>query len=181
METIKVNFTKLQNRIFRFMCINAGKKLNLSDIAKKLNVSVTAISKAVPLIEKSGLISVKKDKKMKLTLVALNRDNYKAMQFKRTENLKQIYESGFVDFLADKFVGGTIILFGSYSRGDDTYDSDVDVAIVGRKEKPVDFEEFEKMLGRKINVNFYSSFDEIHPHLKNNILNGIVLSGSVEL
>src|SRR3989344_6682586 len=122
METIKLIFTKLQTQIFRLMCINAGKKLNLSDIAKKLKVSVTAISKAVPLIEKSELIKAEKDKKMNLIIVSLNRDNPKAMHFKRVENLKQIYESKLVDFLEDKFMGGTIILFGSYSRGDDIYD-----------------------------------------------------------
>ena len=181
METIKLNFTKLQNRIFRLMCIDAGKKLNLSEIAKKLKVSVTAISKATPIIEKSGLIKVEKDKKMNLTIVFLNRDNYKTMQFKRIENLKQIYEVGLVDFLEDKLAGGAILLFGSYSRGDDTYDSDIDLAVIGRKEEQINLENFKKNLERKININFYNSFKEIHKYLKNNILNGIILSGSVEL
>ncbi|MEK6844657.1 MAG: nucleotidyltransferase domain-containing protein [Nanoarchaeota archaeon] len=181
METSKFNFTKLQNQIFRLMCLFAGRRLNLSEIAKNLKVSVSAVSKAVPLIEKLGLIKIEKDKKMNLTKVFFNRDNYKAMQLKRVENLKQIYESNLADFLEDEFKGGTAILFGSYSRGDDTFESDVDIAVVGIKNKSLNLEKFETILKRKININFYSSFKKIHAHLKNNLLNGIILSGSVEL
>ena len=118
---------------------------------------------------------------MNLTKVFFNRDNYKAMQLKRVENLKQIYESNLADFLEDEFKGGTAILFGSYSRGDDTPESDVDIAVVGIKNKSLNLEKFETILKRKININFYSSFKKIHAHLKNNILNGIILSWSVEL
>ena len=79
------------------------------------------------------------------------------------------------------FAGSTIILFGSYSRGEDTVNSDIDIAIIGRKEKDVNLKRFEKILERKITINFYSSFKSIHTHLKENIFNGIVLAGGVEL
>src|SRR3989338_8070992 len=41
--------------------------------------------------------------------------------------------------------------------------------------------EFDKKLERNIIINFYSSFAEIHKHLRDSILNGILLSGSVDL
>ena len=34
---------------------------------------------------------------------------------------------------------------------------------------------------RKININFYGSFKNIHKNLKENLCNGIMLAGSVEL
>lgn len=77
--------------------------------------------------------------------------------------------------------GGTIILFGSYAKGEDTYDSDIDIAVVGRSDKMLELERYEKVLGRTINVNFYDSWKAIHKNLKNNILNGIILHGSVDL
>jgi len=72
-------------------------------------------------------------------------------------------------------------LFGSYSRGDDLITSDIDIAIIGRKEKNTDLSEYEKKLERKIILNFYPSFSKIHKNLKENILNGDVLVGGIEL
>ena len=80
MEAFKLKFTRLQNEIFRLMCIKAEEKLNLSDIAKNLKVSVTAVSKSILLIEKEKLIKIEKDKKMNLTQVSLDRGNKKTIQ-----------------------------------------------------------------------------------------------------
>ena len=65
--------------------------------------------------------------------------------------------------------------------GDDTETSDVDIAVIGRKDKLLKLEEFELALSREITVQFYNSWKEIHKYLKNNILSGILLSGSVDL
>jgi len=163
------------------MCIKAGEKLNQREIAKMLKVSPTAISKALPLIEKEGLIKIEKNKRMNLILASLDGTNQKALHLKRAENLKMLCESGLDSYLEEFFPGATIILFGSYSRGDDTIKSDIDVAIIGRKEKEINLNEYEKTLQRKIILNFYPSFKEIHKHLKENICNGLVLSGGIEL
>ena len=100
---------------------------------------------------------------------------------KRVENLKNLYTYGLSDYLEEELAGATIILFGSYSMGEDTNTSDIDIAVIERKNKMIDIEKFEKILNRKININFYNSWKDIHKHLKNNILNGITLHGSVEL
>ena len=118
---------------------------------------------------------------MNLNLISLNRNVKKTMQIKRTENLKLIYESGLNKVLDEELPWATIILFGSYSRGDDTISSDIDIAILRRKEKNIHLEVFEKMLERKINLNFYNSLREVHKDLRENICNGIVLSGQLEV
>lgn len=92
-----------------------------------------------------------------------------------------MYTSGLSNYLFHALPGGTIVLFGSYGRGEDTIMSDLDIAVIGRKNKILDLEKYEKILKRKINVNFYNSWAEIHKHLKNNLLNGIVLHGNVDL
>jgi len=181
MDKYKLKFTRLQNEIFRLLCIKAGDSLNQRIIAELLKVSPTAVAKAMKSLEKSGLVKVEKSKRMKLNTVVLNREESKTMAFKRIENLKLIYESGLADFLEEKFAGGTIILFGSYSRGEDTVDSDIDIAIIGRKEKELDLSNFERMLERPIYLQHYESFRKIHGNLRENILNGIILAGSVEL
>jgi len=163
------------------MFIKVGTKLNARQISKILNVSHPAVSKALPLLEKHDLIKMFKDKETKRFSIELNRDNRKVIQLKRVDNLKLLYESGFIDFIEKEFAGGTIILFGSYSRGEDTEKSDIDLAVIERKDKIIDLEIFEKIFDRKININFYKSFKEIHKNLLDNILNGIILIGGVEL
>jgi len=181
MDMYKLKFTRLQNEIFRLLCIKVGTLINKRTIAEALKVSPTAVSKALPLLEKENLIKIKKDPKMNLTLIELNRDNEKVMQLKRVENLKMLYESGLDHYLENSFPGTVIILFGSYSYGEDTVSSDIDIAIIESKGKELDLEEFEEELEREININFYDDFNEVNNNLKSNLFNGIVLSGRIGL
>ena len=177
----KQELTILQQKILRLLFIKSGMSLNQRGIARILEVSQPEVMKALPKLEEKGLANVKQDKESKRWSIELNRDNHKSIQLKRADNLKQIYESGLADFLGKEFAGATIILFGSYSRGDDTETSDIDIAIIGRREKDVDLTNFDKMLERTVFINFYPSFKEIHKHLRENIFNGIVLDGGIEL
>ncbi len=177
----KLKFTRLQNEIFRLLCIRSGEKSSQRQIANCLKVSPTAVGKAIILMKKEGVIKVHKDKIMNLNLIELNRDNTKTLEMKRVENLKLILESGLSDLLEEKFPGCTIILFGSYSRGEDTTKSDIDIAVIGSEPKEIDLSHMEKGLGREIRIQFYASFKDINKELKENILNGMVIAGSVEL
>jgi len=180
MDMYKLEFTTLQNGILRLLCIKAGTTMNQREAAGILKVSPTAIAKATPLLEKKGLIKTAKHKTMNLISIELNRDNPKAIALKRTENLKMIYESGLIRHLEEKFPGSAIILFGSYSRGEDTASSDIDLAIIDA-EKEIKLAEYEKLLERTIRLNFYKALGKIDKNLQENILNGITLAGTIEL
>ena len=183
MDMYKIKWTRLQSEIIRFLCIKAGQSFNLRDIARTLKVSPTAVSNALKGLEE--FVSVKKSKTINLMSIELNRDNKKTIEFKRTENLRLIYTSKLSDFLYDEFPGCTIILFGSYSRGEDVLNqenpSDIDIAIIGSKEKKIDMSKFDRLLEKTINLNFYRSWKDIHKNLKDSILSGIILNGGVEL
>lgn len=177
----KLKLTNLQQEILRLLFIKAGTSLNQRGIAKLLEVSQPAVMKAIPLLGKEQFIKVEQDKESKRWSIEMNRDNRKAIQLKRADNLKQVYESGLADFLENEFAGATIIVFGSYARGEDTGQSDMDIAVIGRKEKQANLTSFHKLLERPIHLSFYDSFEKIHKDLKDNICSGIVLAGSVEL
>ena len=177
----KLKLTNLQQEVLRLLFVKAGESLNQRAISLALGVSQPAVMKALPKIEKEDLITLSQDKGSRRWSVELNRDNHRAMQLKRADNLKLAYESGLADFLEKEFAGGTIVLFGSYSRGDDTSSSDIDIAIIGRKEKKIDLKNFERMLERKITLNFYGSWSKIHKNLKENLFNGIMIAGGAEL
>ena len=179
MELYKLKWTQLQAEIFSCLCMRAGEKFSQREIAGILKVSPTAVANSLKRLLEGSFVTLEKTKN--IHFITLNRDNGKAIELKRAENLRNVYLSGLSDYLHITLAGSTIILFGSYSRGEDTLASDIDIAVMGRKEKPLQIEEYEKLLHRKINIQFYSSWKNIHEHLKNNILNGIVLHGGVEL
>jgi len=177
---IKQKLTRLQEEIFRLACLNSGKKLNQSEIARLLGVSSAAVSKSIPSLEKEGLVKVDRTNKIKLVLIELNRDNPMAIELKRVENLRQIYESGLLAFLEEANPGHTIIVFGSYSRGEDTIKSDLDIAIIGRSVE-LSMGKFEKQLLRPVHTQYVPSLEKLDKELLSNICNGIVLSGALEL
>ena len=187
----KPKLTLLQQDILRLLYIKAGLSLNQNNIARYLKVSPPAVMKALPKLKDENFIIIRQDKNSKRWSIELNQDNKKVIDLKRADKLKQIYDSNVSDHLEQLFAGNLIILYGSYSRGEDTliYDneehsSDIDIAIIGinkNHEELDEFIEYEKILERKIHIIFFKSFKDIHDDLKNNILNGIILSGSVEL
>jgi predicted nucleotidyltransferase len=113
--------------------------------------------------------------------IGLNLENPLVFKLKRVENLKMIYESGLVDLLGESFDGATIVLFGSFAFGEDNIHSDIDIAIIGGKEKNINLNEYEKIFSKNINLQFYVDFSEIHKNLRESLFNGIIIKGSVRL
>jgi predicted nucleotidyltransferase len=176
----EIKYTQLQQSIIRLLFVRAGSSLNINRISKLLGVSQPAVIKAIPLLIKEEIISAKQDSESKRWSIELNRERKDIIGLKRADNLKQIYECGLVDEIYKKLPGATIIMFGSYSLGEDTINSDIDLAIIGNSKGEID-KKFDKLLEREIIPNYYSSFKSIEKNLLNNILNGIVLKGAIEL
>lgn len=174
----KLELTILQQEILRFLFVKAGKAFNARQIALALEVSQPAIGKALPTLEKEGFLSVKKEAGR--LCIELNCDRPKIIGLKRADNLRQLHESGLVQFLYDQLPGASVILFGSYTLGEDTLTSDIDLAVIGVKERQLDLRAFEKLLERDIVINFYPSLSTIDKPLLHNLLNGIVLKGTVD-
>lgn len=164
----------------RLLFVKAGMSLNMNCIARILKVSQPAVLKAIPYLQKEGLVNAKQDKDSSRWAIELNRDNKKVIGLKRADNLKQLYDSGLIQTLYNIFPGATVMLFGSYAHGEDTMQSDIDLAIINSGKRELDAR-FDKILERKIIINYYKSFNSINKPLLSNILNGITLKGTVEL
>src|SRR3989338_1967465 len=177
----KLKLTSLQQDILEFLFTYPEKSFTGRAISLSMKMTQPGISKALPHLERSGMIIMRKDRATKRLSIALNRDNRLVAGLKRAYNLRSIYDSGLANFLEDTFPGTTIILFGSYSRGDDTSASDIDIAIIGGSEKNIDLMRFENEMHRKISTSFFVSAAKINRELRQNILGGIVLAGGMEL
>jgi len=179
MDIYKLKFTILQQEILNYLIIYAGESFSGRKLARALKVSPTAILNSIKLLKKMNLITIKKDF---LLSISFNIENKKALEYKRIINLELLHKSGVVDFLSNKFPGSTIILFGSYAFGEDIYkESDIDIAIIGRKEQQLNLKIFEKKLKKEINLNFFPDFRKTSSNLRDSIINGITLHGHVML
>ncbi|MEK6909382.1 MAG: nucleotidyltransferase domain-containing protein [Nanoarchaeota archaeon] len=178
MDWNKLKFTKLENNILEFLFRNPTTIFNGKDLSTKLKVSQTAISKSVKNLSRIELLDVKK---RILLSIKLNREDKDIFSLKRIFNLKEMYASGLIKKLSTEFPGSAIVLFGSYSYGEDTEESDIDIAVIGYMEKDINLKGFEAKLQREIQIHFFKKNEDIHKNLKENIINGIILDGALSL
>lgn len=153
----------------------------LLEISKKAGLAHTSVKQHLLVLKKEGIIkeSVEERGVRKFPLYKADFDSREYKCYKRIYNVEQIKKSGLLNFLKDRLMPRTVILFGSYSKGEDVEDSDVDVFVECSKEE-LDLSRFEKVLNRRIQLHFKREFKEYPKELKNNIVNGMVLDGYLE-
>jgi predicted nucleotidyltransferase len=161
---------KVVSLIFRY----PEKWIHIREISRKVKVSPNSVRRILERLEKEGIIQKKKDGNMVKIRSSLDNKNYK--NNKRVYNLNSVYKSGVVDFLSKNYNPKAIVLFGSYSRGEDISTSDIDIGVITKTKKRFDLNKFERRLGRRIQISLFVK-DEVSKEFWNNIINGIVLEG----
>lgn len=153
----------------------------LMEMSKNTGIAHTSIKPNLLKLVKSGFIKqvIQKKGKRKFPVYRAIADSRGFRKYKRLYNLTALLESGLIDFLEEKIAPKAIVVFGSYMRGEDLEDSDIDLFIEGIEEK-VDLSFFEKKLKRRIQLHFKKEFGSYPKELKNNIINGLVLHGFLE-
>ncbi len=161
--------------------LNPLKRFSLKEISKLCGIAHTSVKNELEKLIKEKII-IKEDElkgKRKYPLYFANR-NESFLDLKKMHNEYSLRQSGIIDSLKKKFMPNSIILFGSFSRGEDTKESDIDLFIES-KSKEIDLKKFEKMLNRKINLIFKPNINLLKKEFLNNLLNGIILYGIVEI
>ena len=150
----------------------------LMDIARTTGIAHTSIKKNLKELVKEGIINEKNEKRGKRQFPIYNASlNTPFKKLKMIHNLEEVQEAA--GFIEDKLAPRAIVLFGSYSRGEDVEDSDIDIFVECKKEE-LNLSLYEKNLKRKIELHFNDNFQNYPKELKNNIINGIVLRGYLE-
>ena len=161
--------------------LNPTKEHYLMDISRKIGIAHTSVKNSLTKLVNLGLIEEKKEKKGTriFPVYMAKREEKSFIRYKKLHNLSLLLESKLIEFIEEKLTPKCIVLFGSYSRGEDIEDSDIDLFVECKKEG-LSLSKFEKNLGRKIELHFNESFASYPKELKNNIINGIVLNGFLE-
>ncbi|MBI2008255.1 nucleotidyltransferase domain-containing protein [Candidatus Amesbacteria bacterium] len=163
-------------KILEIFFENPSREFHLRGLSRLLKFSMPTIISTTDILAKEKLII--KIRSKVLTKVKANRENINFIRLKRLHNLEKIYASGIVDYLSNAYnYPKLIILFGSFSRGDDIETSDIDIAIITNKRLSLDFKKYAEILKKNINIHEID-LSKISDEFKANLKNGIVLEGS---
>lgn len=164
-----------------FFFVNPTKTSYLADISRSIKLAHTSVKKNLDKLVKLGLLieTVEKKGGRIFPIYRANLDNKTFKKYKIIHNISAILDSGLTEHIEEKLMPKSIVLFGSYLRGEDSENSDIDLFVECKKEE-INLNSFEKKLGRKIELHFNDKFNSYPKELKNNIINGKVLSGFLE-
>ncbi|MBI2523255.1 nucleotidyltransferase domain-containing protein [Candidatus Woesearchaeota archaeon] len=153
------------------------RRINVREYAKLMKMSPPTASKVLDSYYSESLLL--KEKFRNYILFYANKDSGQFIVLSRlywSINLKEM-----MDTMEKSLVAPTIVLFGSLSKAEAKADSDIDLAVFAHK-KDFKTELFEKKLKRKIEIFWFASLKDIkNKELANNIINGYVLKGHLQL
>ncbi|MEM2131528.1 MAG: nucleotidyltransferase domain-containing protein [Candidatus Woesearchaeota archaeon] len=163
---------KIAKLIFNY----PNKVFHIRLLEKETKLSTTAVISAIKELKDILII----EKTNITTNIKANLDSEDYRFYKRILNLNEIKD--LIEYLIDSFgTPETIVLFGSYSRGEDIEKSDIDLLIISKNKPKINLSKFEKDLNRKISLYVFENLNNSSNEFKNSISNGIVLYGYLRL
>jgi predicted nucleotidyltransferase len=175
---MKIN--SIKDRIKEHFFVNPNSQLRVREIERNLKIPLPSVIRYCKELEEEGILAILKFGKV--VFYTADKSNAHFLLEKKLYNLKSLYASGLIDFLKLELSNPSIIVFGSYSKGEDAENSDIDLYVETPSKKEVNFVEFEKKLKRKIQLFKHKSITDIkNKSLVNNILNGVIINGFIEV
>ena len=177
-------FTINQQKILDVLFTYPTTLFSAREIARITQLTHPTVLEALHILNTFGLaLRVAKENISKIgatTLWKAEQTTAKYKLYKKIENLKKIYFSNLIEKIAQEISPNAIILFSSYSRGEDTEKSDIDIFVLS-KEHTINLKKYEKIFHRKINLTFENDIKKLNTQFLNNLINGVILYGYLEV
>ncbi len=149
------------------------REIGVREFSREIGISPPTASVFLKESTKEGYFIGRQDRG--LLLFRINRSNDVLMILSKLywqEKLREL-----VDFVEEELMSKTIILFGSLVKLEVTKNSDIDLVVISKHKKELNFSKFEKKLDRKIQVFYEKDMSFLPIELKKNVINGFVLRG----
>lgn len=162
-----------------------NKWFHVREMARLLRLTPTTVSKHLNRLYKDELLIKKQERGHLLFKANSGSDSYKGAKIHY--NIKSVRDSGLIEYLDKELhYPDAILIFGSYAKGENDKNSDIDLFILSNRKKGVSLEEFEKKLKAKVqlfikNKGEFIKLQKENKNLVNSILNGIVIKGYLEV
>lgn len=177
-------FTINDQRVIGVVLSYPTHRFTVREMSRLTKITHPTVSRSLQKLNKLGLAKRELQKNMSgigtIIFWVANREGEKYKLYKKIANLEQLYFSALIEKIASETTPNAIILFGSYSRGEDTEESDIDLFVIS-KEKQINLKGYEQRLHRKINITFETDIKKLSKEFLNNIINGIILYGYLEV
>jgi predicted nucleotidyltransferase len=175
-----------EEKILEVLFEDSYREYHIRLLAKLTKLNPNTIINITGKLEKEGLIKKTKDKDTNRVLIKSNTQNRIFILKKKFYNITKILNSGLIDYLEQELSFPTVVLFGGYAKAENHLKSDLDLFIISDVKKELNLERFEKKMGTEIQVflNNKKDFQRmklINKELINNVINGYVLTGYLEV
>ena len=127
------------------------KEVYLRELARKVELSIFSLKNAVDDLVEEGLLLERREGRLRY--LKANMENLFFRRLKVAFNVKKILDSGIVNFLKESVPAmSSVVLFGSWAKGEDDGKSDIDILVIGQKPERINVSDFERRLGRKVEL-----------------------------
>lgn len=167
-------------KIKEYFLLNPTARHRVRELERVLKLPLPSVVRYCKELKMENMLDIQKIGDVIFYCAHRSSQNY--ILAKKLFNLKKIYQSGFIDFLKKEMSNPTVVLFGSYLRGEDVESSDIDIFIQTKSKKVILVDKFEKYFQRELQLFIFSDINKItNKNLANNIMNGYVLNGFLEV
>lgn len=129
-------------------------KYYLREAARLLTMSPMTLKRSLDLLLKNKLI-LKEVGKNRI-LYSANMQNPAFRHIKISRSLSILLQKDVVEFIKKKVPSASaVILYGSYAKGEETGDSDMDMLVIAPAKKAISGE-ISKIMGKDVNVSVFS-------------------------
>lgn len=170
----------IKSKIREYFFLNPTTKLRVRQIEREIKVPFPSVIRYTKELEAEGILRTQITSGVKF--YSADRSSKKFLLEKKLFNIKQLHDSELINYLIKECFNHPIIVFGSYSKGEDIEESDIDLYVETPSQKKPKLTRFEKTLRRSIQIFGFKSINQIkNKELANNIMNGIPINGFVEV
>jgi len=174
------------NKLLKIFYEESGREFHIRLLARLTGLNPNTVINISKKLNEQDLIIIKKDKETNKVILRANIGNKIFRLNKQKYNLEKIYKTQIIDYLNDELAYPTVVLFGSYAKAENHKNSDIDLFIISDEKKKLNLYKFEKMLRAEIQVflhtkNEFTKLKKNSKELINNVINGYVLSGFLEV
>lgn len=154
-----------------------GLETSIRQLSRDTDISPAWVSKNTKELNDQDILNVEEDLASKKISIGK-----KFRDIKEIYNYRAIKDSGLVEYLEEELRPDAIVLFGSFERGEDTKNSDIDIAIINGRKKNLNLSDFEeKLLDRNIEIQSIENLKNSDINFRNSLANGKTLYGFMEV
>ncbi len=177
-------FTESGFKVARLIFNYPNKTFHIRLLERETGLSTTAVIDAVERLSAFKIVKIVKTELVKNISADLESDAYRF--YKLVFNLYRLKRYLLIEKLVYFYSNPeSITLFGSFSKGEDVEESDIDILIITSHKPDKRISKFieivEKEMNRRVNIHALSSLDRSAPEFKNAAANGITLHGYLKV